>query len=114
MKRKTTNGLAIIHNRYYKNKPERLASLVQERANARIARDLYNLRRKNGLTQKQLATLVGTTASVISRLENADYSGHSLTMIQRIAAVLNRRIEIKFVQAGKYREAATGSYITKR
>ena len=91
-----------------------MASLEQERINARIARDLYNLRRKNGLTQKELAALVGTAPSVISRLENADYSGHSLTTLQRIAAVLDRRIEIKFVQAAKHLKAAKSRYIAKR
>ncbi|MGH9785330.1 MAG: helix-turn-helix transcriptional regulator, partial [Terriglobia bacterium] len=54
-----------------------------------------------GLTQRQLAKLVGTTASVICRLENADYEGHSLAMLNRIAAALNQRVEIRFVQTGK-------------
>ena len=31
----------------------------------------------------------------VSRLEDADYEGHSLTMLQKI--VLNQRIEINFV-----------------
>jgi transcriptional regulator with XRE-family HTH domain len=50
-----------------------------------------------GLTQKELATLVGTTASVICRLEDADYEGHSLAMLRRIAAALDRRVEIRFL-----------------
>ena len=40
-----------------------------------------------------------TTASVICRLEDADYEGHSLAMLNRIAAALNRRVEIRFVPA---------------
>jgi ribosome-binding protein aMBF1 (putative translation factor) len=39
-----------------------------------------------GLTQAELAKKVGTTQSVIARLENAEYTGHSLTMLERIAA----------------------------
>ena len=35
--------------------------------------------------QKKLAKLVGTTQSVIARLEDADYQGHSLNMLGRIA-----------------------------
>jgi len=101
MKKKTADAVAIIRNRYYKNKPERLVSLEQERLNARIARDLYTLRHQNNLTQKELAKLVGTTPSVISRLENADYSGHSLSMIQRIASALNRQVDIKFIRLAK-------------
>jgi hypothetical protein len=41
--------------------------------------------------------MIGTTASVISRLEDADYEGHSLAMLRRIAAALDKRVEIRFV-----------------
>jgi hypothetical protein len=41
--------------------------------------------------------LVGTTASVICRLEDADYEGHSLAMLRRIAAALGKRAEIRFL-----------------
>jgi transcriptional regulator with XRE-family HTH domain len=49
------------------------------------------------LTQEGLAKLVGTTASVISRLEDSDYEGHSLTMLKRIAGAVDKRVEIRFV-----------------
>ena len=115
MKRKSGNAIEILHNRYYRNKRDRITSLEQERINARIAHDLYALRSKSGLTQKQLAKLVGTTPSVISRLENADYTGHSLSMLQRIATVLNRRIDIKFVRVtARHHNAAAGEYMSKR
>jgi transcriptional regulator with XRE-family HTH domain len=51
-----------------------------------------------GLTQGQLAKLVGTTQSVISRLEDADYEGHSLSMLRRIAAALHHRVELRLVR----------------
>ena len=70
---------------------------MQKLANAEVARKLYDLRMQAGLTQAALAKLVGTTASVISRLEDADYDGHSLAMLRRIAAGLNKRVEIRFV-----------------
>jgi hypothetical protein len=41
--------------------------------------------------------MVGTTASVICRLEDADYEGHSLAILRRIAGALNQRIEIRFI-----------------
>jgi len=41
--------------------------------------------------------MVGTTASVICRLEDADYDGHSLGMLRRIAAALDKRVQIRFV-----------------
>jgi transcriptional regulator with XRE-family HTH domain len=80
-----------------------LALLEEERANAEIARKIYELRTKAGLSQRALAKLVGTTASVICRLEDADYEGHSFSMLRRIASALNRRVEIRFVpQRGKH------------
>jgi hypothetical protein len=39
---------------------------------------------------------VGTTPSVISRLEDADYERHSLAMLRRIAVALGQRVEIRF------------------
>ena len=45
------------------------------------------MREGAGLTQTGLARKVGTTQSVIAGLEDAEYSGHSLTMLERIAAV---------------------------
>src|SRR5258708_37048779 len=95
--RKTTDGIKILHKRFYAARPERLTALEEARANAEVAREIHALRQKAGLTQKRLAALVGTTPSVISRLEDADYEGHSMAMLRRIAAALNKRGEIRFV-----------------
>lgn len=102
----TTDAVEILHRRYYEGRPERLAALEEERANAEIARQVYLLREKAGLTQQQLAKLVGTTASVICRLEDADYEGHSLSMLRRIAAALNKRIEIRSLPADRKLKSA--------
>jgi len=93
----TTDGVEIIHRRYFKGKPEGLKALEEARADDEVARKIFDLRTKAGLTQAQLAKLIGTTASVICRLEDADYQGHSLAMLRRIAAALNQRVEIRFV-----------------
>src|SRR3989454_6212636 len=93
----TTDAVEILHRRYYEGRPERLAALEEERANAEIARKIYALRSKAGLTQRQLAKRVGTSASAICRLEDADYEGHSLAMLRRIAAALDKRVEIRFL-----------------
>lgn len=58
------------------------------------------MREDASLTQAELAKKVGTTQSVIARLEDAEYSGHSLTMLERIAtacgvALTPRRKETK-------------------
>src|SRR5580692_12190622 len=96
-RRKTNDGLEIIHQLFYAGRPKRLAQLQEAIANDDIARKIYDLRTTAGLTQRQLAKLVDTTASVICRLEDADYEGHSLAMLNRIAAALNKRVKIEFV-----------------
>ena len=45
------------------------------------------MREDTGLTQTELVRKVGTTQSVIGRLEDAEYTGHSLAMLERIASV---------------------------
>ena len=94
---KTSDAVEILHRRYIKEDPQRLASLEEERANCEVAQKIYNLRTKAGLSQRELAKRVRTTASVICRLENADYEGHSLAMLNRIARALDKRVEIRFV-----------------
>ncbi len=96
-KKSTTDLIEIIHRRYFEGKPERLAELEEARESARIARTIYKLRTKARLSHRELAELVGTSTSVISRLEDADYEGHSLTMLRRIAKALNRRLEVRFL-----------------
>jgi ribosome-binding protein aMBF1 (putative translation factor) len=105
-RRPTADAVAILHRRYYEGKPERLADLEKARANDQVARKIVDLRTQAGLSQRQLARLVGTTASVICRLEDADYEGHSLAMLNRIAAALNRRVEIRFVSAERRVQSA--------
>jgi len=55
---------------------------------------IRQLREAAGLTQAELAERVGTTQSVISRLESDDYEGHSLSMLNRIGAALNCRLTV--------------------
>ena len=93
----TTDAVETIHRRYFEGKPERLKILEEARADDEVARKIFELRTKAGLTQSQLGKLIGTTASVICRLEDADYEGHSLAMLRRIAAALNQRIEIRYI-----------------
>jgi ribosome-binding protein aMBF1 (putative translation factor) len=98
--RKTTDALKILDRMMGDD-----ASLRQQAdealVNAEVAQLIYEVRTKAKLTQKELAELIGTTQSVIARLEDADYEGHSLSMLQRIASALNKRVEIRFVPASR-------------
>jgi DNA-binding XRE family transcriptional regulator len=92
-----TDAVEILHRRYYEGRADRTAALEEARTDDEVARKIYELRTKAALSQRALAKLVGTTASVICRLEDADYEGHSLPLLRRIAAALHRRVEIRFV-----------------
>jgi ribosome-binding protein aMBF1 (putative translation factor) len=94
--RQTSDAVEILRRRFVEGDAESEALLEEIRAEAEIARTIYRLRSGAKLTQQALAERVGTTASVISRLEDADYTGHSLAMLRRIAAALGRRVEIRF------------------
>jgi ribosome-binding protein aMBF1 (putative translation factor) len=95
--RTTSDALEIIDKKIVGDDAE-MRSLVEEATlNAQVAQSIYDARQRAGLTQTQLGKLVNTTQSVISQLENADYEGHSLSMLRRIAAALHMRVEMKLV-----------------
>ena len=64
----------------------------EQRINTRVARMIHQARIEAGLTQEQLAKKIGTKQPVIARLEDADYEGHSLSMLQRIADALGKKL----------------------
>src|SRR5688500_12072705 len=103
MGRKSRFASAALQHAYAKfiaGDEEQEAVFEEELANSEIGRQIHDLRTNARLTPAQLAKRVGTTASVISRLEDADYDGHSLAMLRRIANALHRRVEIRFLPLG--------------
>jgi DNA-binding XRE family transcriptional regulator len=92
-----SKALRFTYDRYVGNDPERRVAFEEALAGAEVARQIYELRTKARLTQTQLAKLVGTSTSAISRLEDADYNGHSLAVLRRVGAALNRRVKVTFV-----------------
>jgi ribosome-binding protein aMBF1 (putative translation factor) len=98
--KKTTTDVIEILNRQIANDPEMQEMVREACLNAEIAVMIYDARTKAKLTQAQLAKKIGTSQPVIARLEDADYEGHSLTMLRRIAEALNLRLEIGFAKAG--------------
>jgi ribosome-binding protein aMBF1 (putative translation factor) len=91
-KKMTSNALEILADIAGHNPAVQL-ELQQEIINRDVAAKIYKLRHSEGLSQAELARRIGTTQSVISRLEDADYDGHSLSMLKRIAAALKHRVE---------------------
>lgn len=74
-----------------------------------IAFQIYDLRKKAGLTQAQLAKLVHTKQSNIARIESADYKSYSRNSLEKIAKALKARLEIKIVPVDSYNQPHTNS-----
>lgn len=98
VRRRTTDALKII-DRITGDDAGLRDMIAEATINAKVAEMLHRARQQAGLSQRELAARVGTKQPVIARLEDADYSGHSLTMLQRIASVLGKRVEIRFASA---------------
>ena len=99
MKKKTYPSLveaAPLMEQWLASDPEFRALVEKARVTGQVAQLVYDARSHARLTQRQLAHLVGTTQSVIARLEADDYEGHSLRMLRRIAAAVGRELEVGF------------------
>ncbi len=101
--RKTTDALQLL-DRLVGDRADLRELIAEERVNARVAREIHDLRTDRGLSQKELAALAGTHQSVIARLEDADYEGHSLRMLRRIAAALGAHLSVRLVADEALRE----------
>ncbi len=72
--------------------PEFVAALAELEPAYQVAR----LRIMRGLTQEQLAELVGTRQPSIARLESGA-STPTVTFLRKVAAALGSRLEVRFV-----------------
>ena len=100
-RKKTSDALTILHDRYIKGDTGRLAAIEAEREKIKIAEQVYALRKQQSLTQKELADMMGTTQSVISRLENTDYESERIETLQKLATALQCHLEVRFVPKEK-------------
>lgn len=74
------------------------AGYTAARANYRLAERVRNLRESRGISQQDLAERMGTTQSVISRLESGG-AKPSLTTLERVGAALDAELVIEFSDA---------------
>jgi DNA-binding XRE family transcriptional regulator len=95
--RKISDGVELLDRRYVHNDSEMKKLVEEEFEKLKIGQQIYDLRKESNLTQDELADMVGTTGSVISRLESAEYDGHSLKMLERIAVALGKKVAISIV-----------------
>ncbi len=101
MARKKTadDALKILDEMFFHSKKAQRELRAAE-TSAQISRQVYALRLDAGLTQMELAEHIGTSHSVISRLEDDGYEGHSLNLLRRIAEAFGKKVEVRFVPAG--------------
>ncbi|MEM7594286.1 MAG: helix-turn-helix transcriptional regulator [Cyanobacteria bacterium P01_A01_bin.83] len=97
MAKKPTSDAMEIIDRMIGDDAETRELYEQAKVNVHVAQLIYDARSSAGLSQTELARMVGTTQSVISRLEDADYEGHSLSMLNRVAQALDREVKIDLV-----------------
>lgn len=57
---------------------------------------IYDLRSEAGLSQRELAQRMGTTQSVISRLEEGGGARNRLDTLARVATALDRHLVVSF------------------
>ena len=92
----TTDAMQILKQKIG-DVPDFDERVAVDKLNVRVAMLIYRVRTESGITQAELARRVGTSQPNIARLEDADYEGHSLSMLQRIAVALDKQIEIQMV-----------------
>jgi transcriptional regulator with XRE-family HTH domain len=68
--------------------------------NSFVAAQIKVLREQRGLSQQELAELVGTQQAGISRLENTNYSAWKVQTLAKLARAFDVRLRISFEEFG--------------
>ncbi len=98
-------------DKYVQEKIKKYPFLKEELKKADMAWDIagqvYDLRKRAGLTQKELADLMGTRQSNIARIESADYTSYTWKTLEKITKALKARLQIKIVPIEDYKLSQT-------
>ncbi len=76
-------------------KPGWREGIERERQKFTLGELIRQAREARGWTQNELALRAHTSQSYISRIEDADYDRLMVSTLERIAAALQRRVEIR-------------------
>jgi len=79
--------------------PEFKAHYQEERQALKLAMKIAKLREKKGLSQQQMAKLMGTSQQAVSRIESGEYEGFTLKTLEKIAEATGTKVKIEFVAA---------------
>jgi DNA-binding XRE family transcriptional regulator len=97
IRKKHWDAAQYLYDHYVKGDPEMQDLLEKAREAGNVARKIFQMRTQMGYSQEQLAEKTGTSPSTISRLENADYLGHSLQTLRRVAEALEHVPVVEFL-----------------
>lgn len=89
-----------IMDRRYGGSNEWDKLVAEESLKTSVGQVVHDLRDEAGLSQTKLAALVGTSQSIISRVENADYEGSALEMLARVCMALQKDIKVRRIDRG--------------
>lgn len=100
--KRTRNFADVIRRRLVSDARLRKA-VEREKVHADLAMELFEARSQSGLTQQDLARLCNTQQSVIARMEDAEYQGHSISKLIEIASVMDYEVKIDLCRTPQYR-----------
>ncbi len=80
--------------------PEYRQAYADDYLNTYIATQIQVLREQRGLSQEELANLIGTKQPGVSRLENVNHSSWKTDTLRKIAHALDVRLKISFETYG--------------
>lgn len=102
---RTVDGSAWMREQLESN-PALAAAVEEEQEKFEIAETIYEARIEAGLTQAQLAELVGTSQPAIARLESTDYGRFSHTTLRKIAKALNLKLKVTLTKEKQPRKSS--------
>ena len=79
--------------------PEFKRHYDEEKQALNLAMKIAALREQKGLSQQQLAKLMGTSQQAISRIESGEYEGFTLKTLEKVAEATGMKVKIDFVAA---------------
>lgn len=79
------------------DRPQARNAYVQAEVATSLAHQIRAIRIQRGWTQAQLAELIGTKQTIISRLENPEYGRASLKVLVELSRVFDTGLQVRFV-----------------
>ncbi len=79
-----------------KAEPEFKIAAEEARERHNISRKLAKLREASGLSQREVAEKLHTSQAAISRIEHADYEGHTISTLKRYLRAVGASMSISF------------------